>query len=182
MEFTNLFIGFLINLLIAVFIVRGIYFPAKQNKNYVFTYIAFNSIIYFVMAFLTSSELSLGVGFGLFAIFSILRYRTSTMSTREMTYLFIVIALPVINSILVTDNNWLMMVCVSGAIIAVLYVLEHEWGFHYESSKMVRYEQIELIKPENYLLLLEDLRERIGLPITRAEVGPDQLFERHGRN
>ncbi|MCB0056797.1 MAG: DUF4956 domain-containing protein, partial [Caldilineaceae bacterium] len=80
MSFIDLFSGFAINLAIAVMIVRGIYYPIKQDKNYVFTYIAFSTIIYFVMAFLTSAELSVGVGFGLFAIFSVLRYRTSTMS------------------------------------------------------------------------------------------------------
>ena len=104
MSFLSLFVGFAVNLLVALVIVRFIYYPANPNKNYVFTYLAFNNIIYFVMSFLTSAELSLGVGFGLFAIFSVLRYRTSTMSTREMTYLFIVIALPVMNSVLMRGS------------------------------------------------------------------------------
>ena len=170
-NFIDLFSGFAINLLIAVLIVRGIYYPIKQDKNYVFTYIAFSTIIYFVMAFLSSAELSVGVGFGLFAIFSVLRYRTSTMSTREMTYLFIVIALPVMNSILMHDNAWLQLLAVNGAIVAVLFVLEHEWGFHYENAKSIRYDRVELITPESYPVMLADLRQRTGLPINRIEVG-----------
>ncbi|MCB0160524.1 MAG: DUF4956 domain-containing protein [Caldilineaceae bacterium] len=171
MSFIDLFSGFAINLAIAVVIVRGIYYPIKQDKNYVFTYIAFSTVIYFVMAFLTSAELSVGVGFGLFAIFSVLRYRTSTMSTREMTYLFIVIALPVMNSILMRGNDWGMLLTVNVAIIVVLFVLEQEWGFHYEQSKEIRYDQVELVTPERYGALLDDLRRRTGLPISRVEVG-----------
>ena len=106
MDLTNLFLGFGLNLLVAVAIVRFIYYPARHSKNFVFTFLAFNTIIYFVMSLLTSAELGVGVGFGLFAIFSVLRYRTNTMSTREMTYLFILIALPVLNSIMMTAGAW----------------------------------------------------------------------------
>lgn len=171
MNLIDLFLGFTINLSIALIIVRWIYYPIKQDKNYVFTYIAFNTVIYFVMAFLTSAELSVGVGFGLFAIFSVLRYRTSTMSTREMTYLFIVIALPVMNSVLMRSDAWTMLVVVNVVIATVLYVLEQEWGFHYERSQSIRYERIDLIKPDHYPLLLDDLRQRTGLPIKRVEIG-----------
>lgn len=171
MSFLSLFIGFAVNLLVALIIVRFIYYPANQNKNYVFTYLAFNTIIYFVMSFLASAELSLGVGFGLFAIFSVLRYRTSTMSTREMTYLFIVIALPVMNSVLMRGDQWATLLAVNSTVAAVLFVLEREWGFHYESSRSIRYDRIDLITPEQRALLLEDLRQRTGLPITRVEIG-----------
>ncbi len=171
MTITTLFTGFTINIIIALLIVRFIYYPIKQDKNYVFTYLAFNTIIYFVMAFLTSAELSIGVGFGLFAIFSVLRYRTSTMSTREMTYLFIMIALPVMNSTLMRADGWLMLVCVNVTIAAVLYVLEQGWGFHYEQAKSLKYERIELIRPENHEELLADLRERTGLAVRRVNIG-----------
>ncbi|MCA9977768.1 MAG: DUF4956 domain-containing protein [Anaerolineales bacterium] len=168
--FTNLFVGFIVNLLVAVFIVRYIYYPVKQNKNYVFTFIAFNTAIYFVMSVLTSVELSVGVGFSLFGLFSLLRYRTNPMPTREMTYLFVIIALPVLNSVLITDDAWLSLGLVDAAIVAILYVLERGWGFHYELSQRLVYERIDLIKPDHYDLLLADLRERTGLPIKRFEV------------
>ena len=168
---TSLLIGFLFNLLVAIVIVRFIYFPAKQNKNYVFTFLAFNTAVYFVMSVLTSVEISVGVGFGLFGLFSLLRYRTETMPSREMTYLFIIIALPVLNSILIGNGEWLSLLLANTAVVATLFVLEQEWGFQYELSQTVTYERIELIKPENYDLLLVDLRERTGLPVKRFEVG-----------
>lgn len=171
MTTSMLFTGFFLNLVIALIIVRAIYYPARQEKNYVFTFLAFNTIIYFVMSFLTGAELTIGVGFGLFAIFSVLRYRTTTMSTREMTYLFIMIALPVMNSVLMRQNNWSSLLGANAAMILVLFVLEQEWGFRYESTKLIKYERIEWIKPENHPLLLADLRERTGLPVKRFEIG-----------
>ena len=171
MSFISLFAGFGVNLFVALLIVRFIYYPGNHNKNYVFTFLAFNTVIYFVMSFLTSVELSVGVGFGLFAIFSLLRYRTSTMSTREMTYLFIVIALPVMNSLLMRESAWWMLLAVNAVVVSVLFVLEREWGFHYESVQAVRYERIDLIRPDQRDLLLADLCQRTGLPVQRVEIG-----------
>lgn len=169
--FTNLLFGFAINLLIAVIIVRFIYYPAKQSKNYVFTFIAFNTAVYFVISILIGVELSIGVGFGLFGLFSLLRYRTSTMPSREMTYLFIIIALPVMNSFLISNGAWWSLLLANTAVIATLFILEREWGFQYELSQRIKYERIDLIKPEHYDLLLADLRERTGLAIKRCEIG-----------
>jgi hypothetical protein len=168
---SDLLIGFSLNLIIALVIVRLIYYPARPDKNYVFTFLASNTIIYFVLSFLPSAEIGVGVGFGLFAIFSVLRYRTITMSPRDMTYLFIVIALPVMNSVLMRANSWDLFLASNAAIVATLFVLEQEWGFHFESTKLVKYERIELIKPEHDGLLMADLRERTGLPIKRVEIG-----------
>ena len=167
----DLFLGFAVNFAIAVTIVRFIYYPVRHNRNYVFTFLAFNTIIYFVMSILANTQLGVGVGFGLFAIFSVLRYRTSPMSTREMTYLFVLIALPVMNSTLMIEEAWITLGGANFIVLAVLYWLEQEWGFHYESAKFIRYERIELIRPENHGLLLADLRERTGLPIKRFEIG-----------
>ncbi len=167
----ELFMGFAANLFVAFIIVRFIYYPVSQNKNFVFTFLGFNTIIFFVMSLLTTIELSVGAGFGLFAIFSVLRYRTNPMPARDMTYLFILIGLPVINSSLLAGAGWSAVLFANLAIIIVLYLLENGWGFHYEQSQRITYERIELIKPENYDLLLEDLRERTGLPIKRFEIG-----------
>ena len=166
----NLIAGFILNFLAALIIVRLIYYRARQSKNYIFTFLAFNSVVFFVVIFLANLEVSVGVGFGLFAIFSLLRYRTDPMPTREMTYLFIIIALPVINSVLISSSLWKQAALVNVCIIAVLFGLEQGWGFHYEASRRVRYDKIALIKPENHALLLNDLRARTGLPITRVVI------------
>jgi hypothetical protein len=171
MPFIDLFTGFSVNLLVALLVVRFIYYPAKQDKNYVFTFLAFNTVIYFVMSLLATTSLGVGVGFGLFAIFSVVRYRTITMSPREMTYLFVLIALPMLNSLTVQSAAWPSMLVINAAVAMVLFVLEREWGFHYQSAQLVRYERIELIKPEHHCLLLEDLRQRTGLPVSRVEIG-----------
>jgi hypothetical protein len=168
----DLFLGFAINLVVSALIVRFIYYPARQSKNFVFTFLGFNTVIYFVVSFLAHAELGVGVGFGLFAIFSVLRYRTSPMPAREMTYLFVVIALPVMSSILMQSGDWGLLLGVSAAVCAVLFVLEREWGFRYEGVKSIKYERVDLLRPENYDLLLDDLRSRTGLPLTRVEVGP----------
>lgn len=168
---TNLLIGFAFNLAVAILIVRFIYYPVKQNKNFVFTFLAFSTTIYFLMSVLTSMELSVGVGFGLFAIFSVLRYRTDTMPSREMTYLFVIIALPVMNSVLIQNGVWLPLLLANVIIVAIVFILEQDWGFHYEASRRITYERIDLIKPQRYEELLEDLRARTGLAVTRCEVG-----------
>lgn len=169
--FINVLAGFGLNLAAVLIIVRFIYYPQRRDKDYVFTFIAFNTVIYFVMGLLNDTGLSVGVGFGLFAIFSVLRYRTSTIPIREMTYLFVLIALPVINSILFAQGNIGEFAAVNLATIGLLYVLEAGWGFTYEARKIVTYERVDVIRPEHWPQLLEDLRQRLGLPIKRIEIG-----------
>jgi hypothetical protein len=169
-EFLQLAAGAGLNLLVALLIVRFIYYPVTQDKGYVFSFLAFNTVTYFVLGLLTSVELSIDVGFGLFAIFSVLRYRTAEMPIREMTYLFIVIALPVMNSVLVSNAEYQQLLVANGMVVALLYALEKGWGFHFESSQKISYERIDLIPPANRELLLADLRERTGLPIKRVSL------------
>ncbi len=163
--------GAALNLAVALLIVRGIYYPRTQNKNHIFAFLAFNTVIYFVLGLLTSVELSMGVGFGLFAIFSVLRYRTEETPIREMTYLFVLIALPVMNAVLVPAGGLGHLLFANGAVAAVLFVLERGWGFRFEASSQVVYERIELIQPERRAELIADLRARTGLPVTRIALG-----------
>ncbi len=169
-ELVIFLMGALFNLMIAVIITRFIYYPLTQTKSFVFTFIAFNSIVYFVLGLLTSTALGVGVGFGLFAIFSVLRYRTDEMPIREMTYMFILVALPVVNSVLITTNDYDTLLVVNAFIIAMLYVLEKGWGFRFEGNKRIVYDMIEYITPANEALLLDDLRRRTGLMVKRVEI------------
>lgn len=165
------FISFLFNLSVVLIVVRLIYYPQTHNKRYVFTFLAFNTIIYFVLSFMTSIEISVGVGFGMFAIFSILRYRTDPIPIREMTYLFVITALPVMNSAGLQSEIWLELVIANLSVLIIMFILEREWGFHYEASKKILYEKIELIKPQNQQALIQDLEERTGLIIKRVVIG-----------
>jgi hypothetical protein len=164
-------VAYLINLVSAIIIVRWIYFPKHRSKKYVFTFLAFNLIIFLVLSLMTSVEMSIGVGFGLFAIFSVLRYRTNPIPIREMTYLFIIAALPVINATAATGDHWAKLLIANLSVIILLFILENEWGFSFESSKSITYEQIDMIRPEHRQQLLDDLEKRTGLTINRVEIG-----------
>lgn len=170
-SFPNFLLSFVFNFLAALVIVRFIYYPTTHNKYYVFSFLGFNTIIFFVLSFMASIEIGVGVGFGLFAIFSILRYRTDPIPVREMTYLFIITALPVMNSVGLDGKYWPHLVLANLAIMAILLVLEHEWGFHYESSKHIVYEKVELIRPDRQAEMMADLEERTGLKIKRVSIG-----------
>jgi hypothetical protein len=164
-------VAYLINLVSAIIIVRWIYFPKHRSKKYVFTFLAFNLIIFLVLSLMTSVEMSIGVGFGLFAIFSVLRYRTNPIPIREMTYLFIIAALPVMNATAATGDHWAKLLIANLSVIILLFILENEWGFSFESSKSITYEQIDMIRPEHRQQLLDDLEKRTGLTINRVEIG-----------
>lgn len=170
--------GFALNFLIALVVVRFIYYPAQRDRNYVFTFLAFNTIIFFVISLLSSSELSVGVGFGLFAIFSVLRYRTDPMPPREMTYLFAIIALPTMNAILLSGETLLLLLLANGAVLGVLYGLEQGWGFRFEGQRKLVYDRLKLLKPENEDLLLLDLQERTGLAVQRVAIGRVDLVKK----
>ena len=164
-------LGLFLNLGVALLIVRGIYYPVKRNKEFVLAFLALNTAVFLISSLLGGMDLSVGFGFSLFAIFSVLRYRTDPIPVREMTYLFILMALPVIDAVLFSQGSYLALLVANGTTVLVLYVVEKEWCCHYDRKKSITYERIDLIKPENHDLLLADLRERTGLPVTRCEVG-----------
>jgi hypothetical protein len=120
---------------------------------------------------MASMEIGIGVGFGLFAIFTILRYRTDPLPVREMTYLFIIAALPVMNASAVDGTLWPQVIAANIIILILMFILEKSWGFRYETSKRIVYEKIELIRPDRQNELMCDLEERTGLKIKRLTVG-----------
>lgn len=168
--------GAAFNLISALVLVAGIYYRRSPKRDYVFSYLAFNVVVYSVMALLARSELSIGVGFGLFAIFSVLRYRTEETSFREMTYLFVVIALPVVNALLVPAGDVALAAASNVLVIAVVFVVEKGWGFRFESRQLVRYERLELLAPGRRAELLDDLRSRTGFEVEDVEVGRIDLL------
>ena len=168
---TDFILGFLLNLVVAIIIVRFIYYPITKDKRFVFTFMAFSTIIYFVLSLLVKSEIGVGVGFGLFAIFHFLRYRTDPVPIREMTYLFVIIALPVMNSSGMLQTNWVLLLLANGLVILTLWLLEKGWGFHYQSSRKIVYENIDLIVPSRRAELIADLEQRTGQKINSVTIG-----------
>jgi hypothetical protein len=167
----QLALGFIINLAAALVVIRGIYYPIRGRKEYVLAFFAYNTVVFLIASLLGGIELSIGFGIGLFAIFRMFRYRTDPIPVREMTYLFVLMALPVINAVLLSQSNSPALLIANAVIGLVLYIGEKEWGCHYDCRRSITYERIELIKPENHDRLLADLRERTGLPVTRFEIG-----------
>lgn len=162
--------AFLANFVVSFILVRFIYFPKKKNKNYVFTFLVLTTIIFFVVVMLRSVELSIGVGFGLFAIFSVLRYRTNTIPPREMTYVFSFMALPIINSSLLNISTWPFVLTANVVIIVLFAWLELGWGFSYECSKVIKCTNTKHILPENQTALLADLQQKTGINILRMDI------------
>lgn len=161
---------FALNFLAAFIIIRFIYYPKNQKKEYFFTFFVFNTIIFVISILLGTIDFSVGFGFGLFAIFSILRYRTDAIPVKEASYLFILMSLPFINALFIAEIGLYELLFINTFTIIIAYVIEHELFISFESTKAIKYEKIELIKPENHVLLLEDLRERTGLNIERYEI------------
>jgi hypothetical protein len=166
----HLVLGFLLNFSVALLIIRGIYYPVRRNREYVLAFFALNTSVFLISSLLGGIDLSVGFGFSLFAIFSVLRYRTDPIPVREMTYLFTLMALPVVDAVLLSQSSYLPLLIANGTTILVLYIVEKGWGCRYEEKKPIIYEKIDLIRPENYDRLLADLRERTGLAVTRCEI------------
>lgn len=164
-------IRYLFNFLVIFIIVRKIYYPITNNKDYFFSFFLFNTLIFFVCFLMNSSQLNLAVGFGLFAIFSIFRYRTDTVPIKEMTYLFMVVILGVINAISSPDFSYVALLFTNAGIVFLVWFMEKRWLIKYEASQTIIYEKIELIKPQRKSELLEDLENRTGLKIERVKIG-----------
>ncbi len=170
-DFLELIIRFSFNLLINIIIIRYIYYRTTNRKNYLFTYILISISVFFICYLLENVKLELGFALGLFAIFGIIRYRTMPIPIREMTYLFVIIGVSVINALANKKISYAELVFTNVAIVFIVWGLERLWLLKHESSKRITYEKIELIKPENHQLLKEDLEKRTGLKITRIEIG-----------
>lgn len=166
-------IKFGIHLLFCFSIVHFFYYRKSRRGDYYFTFLLFSVVIFLLLFLLQDSKMEAAVAIGLFAIFGMIRYRTESIPIRDMTYLFEIIGLSVINgfSKTVTYGDFTMLLMFNLIIIAVNLVLESFGFLHKNATKIILYEKIDLIKPEKHDLLMQDLKERTGLDIIKAEVG-----------
>ncbi|MEO8068182.1 MAG: DUF4956 domain-containing protein [Flavobacteriales bacterium] len=172
----ELLFKFAIDLMVVYVLIRRIYYPIHKKKDFLFTYFLFNVLIFFLCGLLNSVKLSTGFGFGLFAIFSILRYRTEQISIKDMTYLLAVIAVAVVNALLSKKVSIAELAFTNGVILLTTYVLEHLWLTRHEAMRLVTYEKIDLIQSERREELLADLGKRLGIKVSRVEVGKIDLL------
>ena len=169
-DFGELAFNFGTNFLVLFIIVRLIYVPINKNREFIFTYFIFNVVIFFLCSVMSTSNLKEGFAFGLFAVLSLLRYRTESIPTKEMTYLFISISIAVINALLNKKISMVEVVFCNGVIISAVFILEKMWSKTREHTQMLVYEKIELIKPDKRVELIADLKERTGLKINHIEI------------
>ncbi len=168
--FFELAIKFSFNLLVALVIVRCLYYSVTKRKDYLFTYLLISSVVFLLCFLLSSVKLQLGFALGLFAIFGIIRYRTDQVPIKEMTYLFIIIALSVINALSNKKISYSELLFTNIVIIIITWVLEKVWLLKYESVKIIIYENINLINLGKEEQLIEDISKRTGLKINRIEI------------
>ena len=172
----ELLFKFGLDLIVLFVLIRMIYFPIHRKKDYLFTYFLFNILIFFLCVLLNSVKLSIGFAFGLFAIFGVLRYRTEQISIKDMTYLFAVITIAVINSLASKKVSIAELLFTDGMILLMTFALERIWLTRHEAMKELVYERIDLIKPENRESLYADLKQRLGVKVSRVEIGRIDLL------
>ena len=176
--FGDALVRFAICLFVNWIIVHFLYFKKGKRRDFYFTFMIISVAIYFLvylMMGMDRGKATMGVGLGLFGIFSIMRYRTDTMPVREMTYLFVVVCLSVVHSMataLSVDSLGTPipeLVVIDLITVAVIIIFERHLKM--DASKLVQYDRVELIKPERRQELIDDLRERTGLKVLNVEVG-----------
>ena len=180
--FGDTMIRFMICLFVNWFIVHFLYFKKAKRSDFYFTFVIISVAIFFLvylMMGMDRGKATMGVGLGLFGIFSIMRYRTDSMPVREMTYLFVVVCLSVVHAMAdnlgVDDQGKIIgtplteLISIDVVIFAVIYVFELRLKVN--ASKLIQYDRIELIKPEKRQELIEDIEQRTGLKVTKIDVG-----------
>jgi hypothetical protein len=169
-DFLTLITKTIFNLIIITVIIRYIYYPVTKNKDYLFTYFLISLTVFLLCVLLDSVKLQLGFALGLFAIFGIIRYRTDPIPIKEMTYLFLVIGISVVNALANKKISHAELVFANLMIVFITFGMERLWLLKPELRKNIVYEKIELIAPEKRAELISDLEERTGINIIRVEI------------
>ena len=167
----ELIFRFALNFAVIFVAVRFLYYRVRKRKDYMFTYFLISTVIFLLVFLLDNVKLEIGFALGLFAIFGIIRYRTNQIPIKEMTYLFLVIGISVINALSNKKVSYAELILTNSLLLAVTYGLERMMTLKHETRKTITYEKIELIKPDKRLELKNDIEERTGLTINRLEVG-----------
>lgn len=169
-NFGYLFLKLTTDLFFTLIIIRLIFYPIYREINYVFTTILINVSVFLICFMLGSIQLKIGFAFGLFAVFSIIRYRTEQIPIREMTYLFVVIIIAVLNALSDGALSYAELLLANTVILVAVFLLEKNFLHRREFVQTITYEKIDLIKPENYSELIDDLKKRTGMNVIRAEI------------
>lgn len=171
-----LLVLFALNLVSAFVVVRLIYHMAAKRRDYVFTFMLVSNSVFLLCRLLAGVEIDLAFALGLFAIFGIIRYRTYAVPIREMTYLFIVITLAVINALAPLAASAIEIGLANLLIWVLAWVLERLWFVEHLATKVVVYDRIELLHEGRRAELIADLEQRTGVSIVNIEIGKVDLL------
>lgn len=166
----HLGIHFTFAMLVSWIIVHLFYYRKSRRRDYYFTFLMFSAAMFILLFVMENIKLQIGFALGLFAIFGMIRYRTETMPVREMTYLFVIIAISIVNG-LALNISYAELLLANLLIVVVTWILESEKIVGHTSTKLVTYDRIDLIVPERRDELKADLEKRIGVKIKTIEVG-----------
>ena len=162
------FIRLGIDLITTFLLIKVIYFRNYKRSENLLTFFALNVVLFLITFLLNKVEMTMGAAFGLFAVFSMLRYRTENISTKDMTYIFVVIATGLVMA--VSKGGWPVLSLMGVIIVGLMALLESGWLIKKESSQEVHYDRIELVSANRRDELIEDLKNRTGLNVTRVEI------------
>ncbi len=167
---------FLIDIIFIIILLRFVYYKTYKRSDLFFTFFIFNIVIFLISFLLNRVELSMGAAFGLFAVFSMLRYRTEDISIKDMSYLFLVIAIGLITAITKIKDTpdgyeYLFLSIINLIVVISAYLFESNLLYKKENIQVIIYEKIELIKKEKNTELIDDLKIRTGLNIHRISIG-----------
>jgi Domain of unknown function (DUF4956) len=165
-----------LNVLFTVVVVRLVYYRLYRSRDYVFTYFLINLVTFSLAYLLSSVPIELGFALGLFAVFGILRYRTEAIRVRNLTYLFVVIGIALLNALANGGITLAELLIANAAIVGAVSILEAAPFSGREESRLVRYDRLDLLSPAAAVELLEDLRKRTHLPVERFEIGDVDLL------
>ena len=166
----HLGIHFTFTMLVSWIIVHLFYYRKSRRRDYYFTFLMFSAAMFILLFVMENIKLQIGFALGLFAIFGMIRYRTETMPVREMTYLFVIIAISIVNG-LALNISYAELILANLLIVLLTWILESERIIAHTSTKLVTYDRIDLIVPEKREELKADLEKRIGVKIKTIEVG-----------
>jgi len=170
-DFYKMFVRLFIDLTFLSLIISWLYQRRAKKSEFVFTFYMIGIIVFFLCFTLKKFELDLGMALGLFAIFGILRYRTDTIAIKEMTYLFVVIGVSVINSLANSKMSYAEIFGANSIVILALFLIERSWVYSIQKRKVLLWNDLKYIKPQDEHLLMNELKQRTGLAITKLEVG-----------
>lgn len=170
-DLQSLLIRLLVHFVFLTIVIRFLYYAKTKRKDYLFTYYLIGIVTFFLCFGLKKLDIDIGLGLGLFAIFGIIRYRTDAIEIKEMTYLFMVIGMSVVNSLSSEMMTYAELGVINGTLLLLTFVLEYVWLMRHETRKTINYERIDLILPERSQEMKNDIELRTGLKINRVEVG-----------